>query len=427
MKSKIKNETMKIAVIGLGYVGLPLALKFSEKFDTVGFDLDSERISELASNFDRNGEELNLDSYKNKNLKFTDSPLEISSANFIVITVPTPVSEDRKPDLSILISATKLVGKYLQDQAVVVYESTVYPGCTREVCVPILEKQSGKILNKGFYCGYSPERINPGKGNKTIGEIVKVVSGSNEYTRELCAELYSRIVEAGVHIAPSIEVAEASKVIENVQRDVNIALMNELAQLFSVLNLNTQDILEAANTKWNFLPFTPGLVGGHCISVDPYYLNYKALDVGFETKLLLLARKINDSRPGHIVTRVMDELEKSCRRKPPRVLICGLSFKENCNDLRNSLAINVVQLLRQNEVNVCVFDPLLENLDEGSKTKLGLTFFPEKSAYDAIIFTVFHDHFADLDFSFFHSLLSNKGRIFDVKSSLPKSFNAVCI
>ena len=425
LSSKIPD--LVIAVVGLGYVGLPLMLKFSEKFETIGFDHSQQRVDELKSGVDRNGEENLKENAQVGNLCFTSDPSDLSAADFIVIAVPTPVDETQQPDVSLLISASQLVGKQMKDKAVIVFESTVYPGCTRDVCVPILEQESGKKLNDGFYCGYSPERINPGKGNKTIGEIVKVTSGSNEYSEHLVAEVYREVIEAGVHKAPSIEIAEASKVIENVQRDVNIALMNEFAQLFGKLGLNTQDILEAARTKWNFLPFTPGLVGGHCISVDPYYLAYKAKEIGFKPSLLNTARKVNDSMPAYIVDKVLTDLGDLTKKDALQVLVCGLSFKENCSDVRNSLAVEVVKLFKHRNIAVHAFDPLLEGMSNDIKITVDLTSRPKSSSYDAIIFTVVHSCFIELGEKFFHNLLKREGLIFDVKSSLPKSFCAISI
>ena len=414
MKNKIKN--LKLAVIGLGYVGLPLALELAKKNSVIGFDINKKRINELIAGIDKNLE-FKKKEIKNINLiTYTNNTQHLKSSNCYIISVPTPIDEFKKPDLNPLLKASEIVGKVINKGDIVIYESTVYPGCTEEQCVPILEKFSKLEFNKDFFCGYSPERINPGDKKNTISNIKKITSGSTPEIATIVNDLYSGIIKAGTHKAPSIKVAEAAKVIENTQRDLNIALINELSMLFNRMKIDTQAVLEAAGTKWNFLPFKPGLVGGHCIGVDPYYLTYKANVIGYDPKIILAGREINDNMGKYIVSKFVDEMKnKSIKIEKAKVLIMGLTFKENCPDIRNSGSKNVADELIKLGCDLDLYDPLADKVD--IKNEYGIfpiTNLTEKT-YDGIILAVAHNHFKELKFKYISSLCKKKNVIFDLK------------
>lgn len=410
----MKNK--KITVIGLGYVGLPLALEFGKKYTTTGFDLNEKRIEELNQQIDYSKEISKEEFLNSKQIKFTSS-LENVNSDVYIIAVPTPIDKQKRPDLSPLISASTIVGRFLKQGDIVIYESTVYPGCTEEVCIPILEKESGLKFNTNFYCGYSPERINPGDKERPITKIKKITSGSTPEIAELVDKLYNSIIEAGTHLAPSIKVAEAAKVIENTQRDLNIAFVNELSIIFNKIGIDTNDVLEAAGTKWNFMKFKPGLVGGHCIGVDPYYLTFKSQELGYYPEIILAGRKLNDRMGAHIANQVMKLMKKKNHNiDSAEVLMLGITFKENCTDIRNSKAIDIVNELREFGAIVDVYDPLADKHEVEKEYSIMLTDTIDKKNYKAIILAVAHDEFLNIDFS---SIRSNNTVVFDVKSILP--------
>ena len=384
----------KIALIGIGYVGLPLAVEFGKKFDTVGYDLNKKRIQELNDGLDRTLEVTKEELVSSSKLSFTASIDDVKECKIFIITVPTPINEHKNPDLNPLKNATFAVGSILKKSDIVIYESTVYPGATEEVCVPILEEKSGLKFNKDFFVGYSPERINPGDKNHKITSIKKVISGSTpEITKEI-DELYREIINAGTHKVESIKIAEAAKVIENTQRDVNIALINELALIFNKLNIDTESVLKAAGTKWNFLPFRPGLVGGHCIGVDPYYLTYKAIEVGYNPEMILAGRRLNDSMGTYVADQVTNLMtRKRIHVVDARILIMGLAFKENCPDIRNSLVLDMIKKFWEYNCNVDVHDPWVDNDDSKRTYGIDLINQLEEGKYDAIIFAVAHNDF----------------------------------
>ncbi|RZN84498.1 MAG: nucleotide sugar dehydrogenase [Winogradskyella sp.] len=408
----------KIAIIGLGYVGLPLAVEFSKKFQVIGLDINQTRVKELENNIDITREVSSKELKEVKDLAFTTNPLDIKNSNIYIITVPTPIDKFKTPNLKPLISASNMVGNVLSEGDVVIYESTVYPGCTEEVCVPALEKSSKLKFNKDFFCGYSPERINPGDSVRKVHNIIKITSGSNPSTAKIVDDLYNEIVTVGTHLASSIKVAEAGKIIENTQRDVNISLINELALIFDKLNIDTTEVLEAAGTKWNFLPFRPGLVGGHCIGVDPYYLTHKAESVGYYPEVILSGRRINDNMGIHIANKIVKLMVQGSHViKGAKVLVLGLTFKENCPDIRNTRVIDVIKELRSFGMNVDTYDPY------ASKEEVKHEYDEElidtiNSAYDVIVLAVGHDKFKKLDYN---KLKRNDASIlYDVKSFLPK-------
>lgn len=412
----------KIGIIGLGYVGFPLAFEFSKKFDVVGFDLSPRRIKELRDGYDKTNEisREDLEPLK-QNILLTDNINELKSCNIYIITVPTPVDEANSPDMSHLKQASKSIGSILKKEDIVIYESTVYPGATEEVCVPILESASDLTLNNDFFVGYSPERINPGDKNHTLANIKKLVSASTKESLEKIYFIYSEIIEAGVFKAESIRVAEAAKVIENTQRDINIALMNELAKIFDALDIDTKDVLDAAGTKWNFLSFKPGLVGGHCIGVDPYYLSYKAQEVGLNPEVVLSGRRINESMVNFVVDKVERLMNlKSLQLPSSNILIMGLTFKENCPDIRNSKVFDLVKSLKKRGANVEIFDPVLNKSDDLDLTEIELLKNIKKDFYDAIIFCVKHKELLDIGIENIKSMGKKVSVIFDVTSSLPK-------
>lgn len=409
----------KVAVIGLGYVGLPLAVESGKKHPTIGFDINQSRIQELEQGYDRTLE-VDHEELKSANqLKFTAKAELINAANFYIVTVPTPVDEYKNPDLRPIISASKTVGQVLKKGDIVVYESTVYPGCTEEICVPILEKESGLKFNVDFYCGYSPERINPGDKLHRLATILKVTSGSTEDSAERVDHFYKSIVTAGTYRASSIKVAEAAKVIENSQRDINIAFVNELSIIFEKIGIDTNEVLAAAGTKWNFLKFFPGLVGGHCIGVDPYYLTYKAESLGYHPQVILSGRKINDNMGSYVAQRTIKLLsQKKKLDSKSRVLILGITFKENCPDIRNSRVIDIYNELKDYGVETHVFDPHADKEEVAHEYQINLhDSISEK--YEAVILAVAHNEFLDLDWS---KIRSTSSVIFDVKGILPKEF-----
>jgi UDP-N-acetyl-D-glucosamine/UDP-N-acetyl-D-galactosamine dehydrogenase len=387
----------KIGVVGLGYVGLPLAVAFSKKYDVVGFDINSQRISELKKGVDLtlevNSKELN----NSKKLSFTSDASLLKECDFLVVTVPTPVTADKIPDLNPLINASKTIGQILQAGTTVIYESTVFPGATEEICAPILEQESNLKLNVDFYIGYSPERINPGDKDHRISDIVKVTSGSTPEIAEEIDQLYSSIILAGTYKASSIKVAEAAKVIENTQRDINIALINELSIIFNNLNIDTQEVLKAASTKWNFLSFLPGLVGGHCIGVDPYYLTYKSEQVGYSPKVILAGRKLNDDMGLFIASELIEAMKhKKINIKNAKILVMGLTFKENCPDTRNTKVIDIINDLSKEVSEVECFDPWVDVDDVKMNYQINQINFPKDNEYDAVILSVAHEKIIEL-------------------------------
>ena len=414
----------KIAIIGLGYVGLPLARLFATKYSVVGFDTNTERISELMSGIDSTLEVENEilrsvlinENSESNGLYCTNQLDSIKDCNYYIITVPTPVDKNNRPVLTPLFKASEAVGKVLKKGDVVIYESTVYPGATEEDCVPVLEKFSGLKFNEDFYAGYSPERINPGDKDHTVEKILKVTSGSTPQIGEKVNDLYKSVITAGTHLAPTIKVAEASKVIENSQRDINIAFVNELAKIFNLLDINTDDVLKAAATKWNFLPFKPGLVGGHCIGVDPYYLAQKAQEVGYNPEIILAGRRINDSMGEHIASQVVKlMIKKDIRINKSNVLILGITFKENCPDVRNTKVTDVISNLKEYGLDITIYDPWANSDEVLHEYNLKSTKYLPKQKFDAIILTVAHNEFKDLDIE---SLSNQNCVIYDVKNFL---------
>jgi UDP-N-acetyl-D-galactosamine dehydrogenase len=408
----------KVGIIGLGYVGLPLAVEFGKIIEVVGFDINEERIAELKKGFDRT-KEVEPDELKSSSkLSFSSNLQDLKSANYFIVTVPTPVDEYKKPDLSPLISASKTVGSVLKKGDIVIYESTVYPGCTEDDCVPVLEKVSGLKFNVDFFCGYSPERINPGDKQHRVADIKKITSGSTPEIADKVDTLYKKIIRAGTHKASSLKVAEAAKVIENAQRDINIAFVNELALIFDRMNIDTHEVLTAAGTKWNFLPFKPGLVGGHCIGVDPYYLTHKAESVGYHPEVIIAGRRINDNMGAHIAGRViklMAQNEQPIHKG--NILVLGITFKENCPDIRNSKVVDVIRELQSFGTHVDVYDPQANAEEVNHEYGLSLISTPTKK-YHAIILAVSHDEFKKLDWS---KIKDSKTVVFDVKGHLDKS------
>ena len=413
-------KDIKIAVIGLGYVGLPLAVEFAKKYSVIGFDISDSRVRELETGHDSTLEvsdsELQSVLNKDKRLKLSANSSDLESCNIYIVTVPTPVDKNNRPILTPLIKASETIGRYLNTGDIVVYESTVYPGVTEDECVPVLEEFSGLKFNEGFYVGYSPERINPGDKERTVTKIRKVTSGSTPETGSIVDNLYRSIITAGTHLAPTIKVAEAAKVIENAQRDINIAFVNELAKIFNKLEIDTHDVLDAAATKWNFLPFKPGLVGGHCIGVDPFYLAQKAQEVGYHPEIILAGRRLNDSMGEYVATEVLKLMVKNqIAVKDAKVLMLGITFKENCPDIRNTKAIDVYNALKSFHMDISVYDPWASIEETKEEYNINLLSELNNNTYDAIIHTVAHDDFKKLDLE---SLKNNKAVIYDVKGKL---------
>ena len=414
----IELVNKNIAIIGLGYVGLPLAVEFGKKFNVIGFDIDENRVNDLKKGIDKTKETVKSDIDSSIYLKFSNLIFDLVDANVFIVTVPTPINQFKAPDLGPLLNASKMLGSVLKRGDIVIYESTVYPGCTEEECVPVLEKYSGLTFNKDFFCGYSPERINPGDKINTLTKIKKVTSGSTEETAILVNELYRSIIIAGTHLAPSIKVAEASKAIENAQRDINISFVNELALIFDRIGIDTQDVLDAAGTKWNFLKYKPGLVGGHCIGVDPYYLAHKAESLGYHPQVILSGRRVNDNMGMFVANKVVKlMIQKGITIKGANVLVLGVTFKENCPDIRNSKVIDIVNELKQFDLNVDVFDPHVDEEQVYGEYKLKVV--SKLVKYEAIILAVSHNEFLTMDFQ---SLKKNTTSIiYDIKSVLDRS------
>ncbi|PZO06770.1 MAG: Vi polysaccharide biosynthesis UDP-N-acetylglucosamine C-6 dehydrogenase TviB [Lysobacteraceae bacterium] len=413
-------EDTRIAIIGLGYVGLPLAVEFGKQFTTVGYDIRSARISELRQSHDSTLECSAEELASAPKLTYTSTLADIAACNVYIVTVPTPIDSAKRPDLTPLIKASEAIGSVLKQGDVVVYESTVYPGCTEEDCVPILERVSGLVFNQDFHCGYSPERINPGDKAHRLANIKKVTSGSTPAVADYVDALYGRIITAGTHKAPSIKVAEAAKVIENTQRDLNIALVNDLAILFNKLGIDTLDVLEAAGTKWNFLPFRPGLVGGHCIGVDPYYLTHKAQQVGHHPQVILAGRRTNDSMGPYVADQVIKLMvRKGINPVGAKVLVLGLAFKENCPDLRNTRVVDIIETLRGYNVQVDVHDPWVDVAEAKHEYGLDPVAAPAQGAYDAVILAVAHEQFRALGAEGIRGFAKAKSVVYDVKHVLP--------
>lgn len=414
----------KICVIGLGYVGLPLAHAFSEKYEVVGFDINKLRIDELNEGFDRTLEltEVQVKESIKNGMKFTLNVEDIRDSNIYVVTVPTPIDDNNEPDLTPIIKSTETVAKILKKNDIVIYESTVYPGVTEEICVPILEKFSGLKFNETFFCGYSPERINPGDKEHTVTKILKITSGSTPEIAIKIDNLYKSIITAGTHLSPTIKVAEAAKVIENTQRDVNIALINELAMIFDLMNINTHDVIEAAGTKWNFIKLTPGLVGGHCIGVDPYYLTHKAKSLGYMPNLILGARQINNGMSKLIADKAIKKMVKFDKKlKNANVLLLGVTFKENCPDIRNSKVMDIIKELNEYECNVEVYDYWVDRSAKETKHLNFIDKLPLNSKkYDSIIVAVGHDKFKEISTEDYKSMSNGEPIIIDVKGIVEK-------
>ena len=415
---------IRIGVIGLGYVGLPLAVYLARHFPVVGFDIDAERAAELARGIDRTREVTDEEFAHAKHVRYTANAEELRDCNFYIVTVPTPVDQAKRPDLGALVAASRTVGSVLSPGDIVVYESTVYPGATEEVCVPELEKASGLVYNRDFFAGYSPERINPGDHTHRFPDIMKVTSGSTPEVADLVDAVYTTVISAGTHRASSIRVAEAAKVIENIQRDVNIALINELAMLFKQLGLETREVLEAAGTKWNFQLFHPGLVGGHCIGVDPYYLTYKAEAIGFHPQMILAGRRINDGMAAYVAN---DVIKAMLKRKQSidgaRVLVMGFTFKENVPDTRNTKVADLVRALRDFVAEITIYDPMADIQLAKHEYGLGLVNELPQGPFDAVILAVKHDQIAKLGVEGIEALLGPGGLIYDLKGILPPTIS----
>ncbi len=421
-----------IAVVGLGYVGLPLAVEFAKKYHVIGFDINQRRVAALSNGMDSTLEVdkdtlvsvLTEDRSADKGLFLSSEVTSLAAANFYVVTVPTPIDKYNRPDLTPLYKASETVGKVLKKGDIVVYESTVYPGVTEEECVPVLEKVSGLKFNVDFFAGYSPERINPGDKEHTVSKIRKVTSGSTPETAKIVDDLYKSVITAGTHLAPSIKVAEAAKVIENSQRDINIAFVNELAKIFNLIGIDTSDVLEAAATKWNFLPFKPGLVGGHCIGVDPYYLTQKAQEVGYHPEIILAGRRLNDGMGSYVADQVIKQMVKNgVNVNDAKILILGFTFKENCPDVRNTRVIDIYRALTDYHVNITVYDPWANGAEV--EHEYGVKVISELNGdgpYDAIILAVAHNEFLEKDIK---RLGHESSVFFDVKSVLPKECGAI--
>ena len=417
------NKKYKVAIIGLGYVGLGLTVEFSKISKIVGFDKSNKRIIDL-----KNGKDTNLlfsiKELKKKSIKFSNSIEDLKNCNFFIICVPTPITKNKKPLLKPLIESSKLIGSILKKNNVVVYESTVYPGCTEEVCIPVLEEFSKLKLDKDFLCGYSPERINPGDKINRLSNIIKVVSGTSIKSTNIIASMYSKIIKAGIHKTPNVKTAEASKVLENTQRSVNISLINEVSVLFNKLNIKTNEVLEAASTKWNFNYFTPGLVGGHCIAIDPYYLVYKAKQVGLKSNLIIGSQKINEEMPSIICKRFMKSfIKKNINSKKKKILIMGLTFKENCSDIRESKVLDIVNYLKKKKINVKTYDPWVNKKDLNKKLKINhIENLKIKSNFDGVIIAVGHDIFKKIGIKKIKSLCKKKSVIFDIKNQFNSKY-----
>lgn len=420
----LNTSDLKVAIIGLGYVGLPLAVTFGQQRKVLGFDINPERIDALLQGHDVTLETSIDDLSSAWGLRFSADPESLRDCNCFILTVPTPIDAHKHPDLGPLLRASETVGRILKPGDLVIYESTVYPGATEEECVPVLEKTSGLLFNRDFFCGYSPERINPGDHTRRLGDIIKVTSGSTPEIGDLVDALYREIITAGTHKASSIKIAEAAKVIENTQRDLNIALMNELSMIFNRMGLETREVLAAAATKWNFLPFKPGLVGGHCIGVDPYYLTHKAQSLGYDPEMILAGRRLNDGMADYAVNQLIKALiQRKIQIHGARILVMGITFKENCPDLRNSKMIDVVRRLQEYQIDVDIMDPWAPK--EMTQTLCGLTPIadPLEGIYDALILAVAHDEFSRMKPDIIQSFCKKERVIYDLKEVLPQEFS----
>ena len=412
----LQLSDLKIAVIGLGYVGLPLAVEFGKKLPVVGFDIHQKRIQELQSGQDHTLEVSPEELKQATQLTYSANLDDLNSCNFFIVTVPTPIDEFKQPDLTPLIKASTSIGKVLKKGDVVVYESTVYPGATEEACIPVLEQVSGLKFNQDFFAGYSPERINPGDKLHRVTNILKVTSGSTPEVADFVDAVYQLIVTAGTHKAPSIKVAEAAKVIENTQRDVNIALINELAVIFNKLGIDTEAVLQAAGTKWNFLPFRPGLVGGHCIGVDPYYLTHKAQSLGLHPEIILAARRLNDRMGEYVATQLIKEMVKQrIQVVGSKILVMGLSFKENCPDIRNTKIVDMVKALKEYDLDLDIYDPWVDPLDAAKEYGIDPVASLANAKYDAIVLAVAHDQFKQMSIDEFKAVAKEKYVLYDLK------------
>ena len=414
-------NNVKIAIIGQGYVGLPLAIEFGKKFPTLGFDINQTRINELNSGYDSTLECSDEELATSIHIRYSSNVDDLHACNVYIVTVPTPIDNHKNPDLTPLIKASEMLGNVISNGDVIIYESTVYPGATEEDCIPVVESVSGLTFNKDFFAGYSPERINPGDKEHRVVNIKKVTSGSTEQVANFVDDLYNSIIEAGTHKATSIKVAEAAKVIENTQRDVNIALINELALIFNKLGIDTLDVLEAAGTKWNFLPFRPGLVGGHCIGVDPYYLTHKAQSIGYHPEMILAGRRLNDNMGAYVVSQLAKAMvKKGIRIKNANVLVMGLTFKENCPDLRNTKVVDIVSELKEYNMNVDILEPWCSSVQAKHEYGLSTIQQAKKNHYDAIILAVAHDEFKEMGQEAIRALGKSDSIIYDLKYVLPK-------
>ena len=419
----IKDKNIKICVVGLGYVGLPLLIEFCKLYDVVGFDLNHERIKQLKKGIDVTGNIPIRKLKKINNIKFSSSKKSVSASNIYIITVPTPIDKNNVPDLSPLKSASILVGKSLSKGDIVIYESTVYPGATEEVCIPLLAKESNLIFNKDFSCAYSPERINPGDKKHDLTSIIKIISASNQTTLDFIDKLYSSIIKAGTYKMSTIMAAEAAKVIENTQRDVNIALINELSIIFDKLDLDTIEVLNAAETKWNFLPFRPGLVGGHCIGVDPYYLTFKSEELGYKPEMILSGRRVNDSIGQFICDKTIEKMiAQGVNPINAKIAILGLTFKENCSDIRNTKVVSIINSLKSYKCNISIVDDWANFVDADKEYGIKLVDINQIIDFDAVILTVAHQNFSNIKIKKWKSLLKDNGVIIDVKSLYNESF-----
>ncbi|MDH1436901.1 Vi polysaccharide biosynthesis UDP-N-acetylglucosamine C-6 dehydrogenase TviB [Acinetobacter johnsonii] len=418
----LQLSELKIAIIGLGYVGLPLAVEFGKKVPVMGFDIHQKRIDELQSGQDHTLEVSPKELKQATHLSYTTNLQQLADCNFFIVTVPTPIDEFKQPDLTPLVKASESIARVLKKGDVVVYESTVYPGATEEVCIPVLEKNSGLKFNQDFYAGYSPERINPGDKLHRVTNILKITSGSTEEVADYVDQVYNLIIEAGTHKAASIKVAEAAKVIENTQRDVNIALINELALIFNKMGIDTEAVLEAAGTKWNFLPFRPGLVGGHCIGVDPYYLTHKAQAIGYHPEIILAGRRLNDGMGAYVVTQLVKAmLKKRIQVEDAKVLILGLSFKENCPDIRNTRIIDIVNELKEYHIDADVYDPWIDAQEAEHEYGISPISNLENGKYDAVILAVAHHQFKDMGVQAIRALGKSEHVLYDLKYVLSQA------
>ncbi|MFX7948383.1 Vi polysaccharide biosynthesis UDP-N-acetylglucosamine C-6 dehydrogenase TviB [Acinetobacter baumannii] len=415
-------EQLKIAIIGLGYVGLPLAVEFGKHKPTIGFDINTDRIQELKSGHDHTLEVTSDELKHVHQLSYTADIEDLKTANFFIVTVPTPIDDFKQPDLTPLVKASQSIAKVLKKGDIVVYESTVYPGATEEVCIPELEKHSGLNFNKDFFVGYSPERINPGDKQRRVTNILKITSGSTPDVADYIDQVYNLIIEVGTHKAPTIKVAEAAKVIENTQRDVNIALINELALIFNKMGIDTEDVLKAAGTKWNFLNFRPGLVGGHCIGVDPYYLTHKAQSIGLHPEIILAARRLNDRMGEYVATQLIKEMVKQrIQVVGARILILGLSFKENCPDIRNTKIVDMVKALKEYDLDLDIYDPWVDSAEVEGEYGLAPVTELKQGHYDAIVIAVAHDQFKAMSSQELIALGKEKHVLYDLKYILDKT------